>query len=112
MGRNKGNGVHRGFSMGCEVLTNTDHFTWTDVRAGAGSGDQSRRVVPFPRGGRGGVVHGDGLWTFTTDIQWVEGAEGNWLRDELAAVTRDLLVWAREDKANSVREHPGERRAA
>lgn len=69
-------------------------------------------VIPFPRGGRDGRNHHDVDWTFTTDVRWVDGAEGDWLRKELAGVVRELLVWASDDMTNSEGEEPGEERWA
>jgi len=59
--------------------------------------DEGGRVIPFPRVGRGPVMRDDRDWTFTTEVCWVDGAEGSWLRDELAGVVRDLLAWAHND---------------
>lgn len=69
-------------------------------------------VIPFPRGGRDGRNHGDVDWTFITDVRWVGGPDGEWLRKELAGVVRELLVWASEDMTNSEDEDPGEERRA
>jgi hypothetical protein len=37
-------------------------------------------------------------WGFVAEVGWIGGAEGEWLRGELAAVVRDLLLWARDDQ--------------
>jgi len=50
----------------------------------AGPGRRARH-----RGGSGGGEH----WRFITRVRRVDGAEGEWLRRELAAVVRDLAVW-------------------
>lgn len=46
---------------------------------------------------------GGGL-DFTAHITYVDGAEGERLRRELAAVTRELLVWATERKRDRDRD--------
>jgi hypothetical protein len=52
-------------------------------------------------------------WTFTTEIDWVDGAEGEWLRHELAVVVRALLVWAWDDMSSGgAPQHEEKRRAA
>ena len=68
-------------------------------------------VLPFPSGGRDGQRRGDTRWAFTTSLRSVDGAEGEWLRRELARALRDLLAWAREDMT-SVVHGTGEERAA
>ncbi len=74
--------------------------------------DEGGRVIPFPRGGRDGIHRADGRWDFRTEVRWVEGAEGEWLRHELADVLRDVLVWARNDLADALPDDRQERRAA
>lgn len=69
-------------------------------------------VIAFPRGGRDGRDHGEVDWTFITDVRWVDGSDGEWLRKELAGVVRELLVWASEDMINSEDGDPGEERRA
>lgn len=83
-------------------MNDADRPEATDV-----SSDDGGRVLPFPPGGH------DGRWTFSTDISWVSGAEGEWLRRELAGALRDLLVWAREDMVgDAVQDDEDEARAA
>ncbi len=70
------------------------------------------KVIPFPPGGRHGRNPSQADWAFTTDVRWVDGAEGEWLRKELASVVRELLVWASAEMNNSDDEHHGETRRA
>lgn len=42
-------------------------------------------------------------WTFHRQVKQVTGTEAQRLSAELATVVRDLLVWAREDAAGTVR---------
>lgn len=77
--------------------------------------DQRAQVVPFPPSGRGPGRHGGDQWDFRTEVHHVGGTEGAWLRQELAAVIRDLLVWAHEDMSRRVDQdhhHGEEERAA
>lgn len=74
--------------------------------------DEGGRVIPFPPGGQEGLRPGTGRWTFTTDVRWVGGAEGEWLRRELGGVVRDLLAWARDDMAAEEFHGGEEKRAA
>ena len=67
------------------------------------------RVIPFPRGGHGPLRRDDRDWMFTTEVRWVDGTEGEWLRHELVGVVRDLLAWAHDDMDG---RHADERRAA
>ena len=55
------------------------------------------KVIPFPPGGRKGRNRSEADWTFATEVRGVYGAEGAWLRKELAGVVRELLVWASDD---------------
>ena len=75
------------------------------------SGPDVGQVIPFPRGGRDGRNHSEVDWTFTTDIHWVDGADGAWLRKELAGVVRALLVWASHDMNDTAEGHHGEEAA-
>lgn len=83
-----------------------------------GTGDETReeneggRIVPFPSGGRDGPWQGQARWVFTTEVRGIGGAEGQWLRHELAGVVRDLLTWARDDLTGSGIDDEGEKRAA
>lgn len=57
-------------------------------------------VIPFPcHGVPMGSVSSD-RWEFQTEVRYVDGSEADWLRRELAAVLRALLVWARDDQVN------------
>lgn len=47
-------------------------------------------------------------WTFTTEVRSVTGEQGDWLRSKIAAVVRDLLLWAQDD----LRRNDGEEEAA
>ena len=82
-------------------------------RADAAAGEPDvAKVIPFPLGGRDGRKHSQPDWVFATDIRWVDGAEGEWLRKELASVVRELLVWACDDMNIRDDEHHGETRRA
>lgn len=70
------------------------------------------KAIPFPPGGCGGRNRNQADWAFTTDVRWVDGAEGEWLRKELAGVVRELLLWACDDMNHSDDEHHGETRRA
>lgn len=74
--------------------------------------EEAAIVLPFPAGGRDGQRRSDTRWAFTTSVRWVGGAEGDWLRRELARVLRDLLAWAREDMTGDAVHDTGEERAA
>jgi hypothetical protein len=70
------------------------------------------KVIPFPPGGRDGRNHSQADWPFTTNVRWVDGAEGEWLCKELASVVRELLLWACDDMNISDDERHGETRRA
>lgn len=50
------------------------------------------------------VERRSGGMEFTAHVTYVDGAEGERLRRELAAVTRELLVWAAERKRDRDRD--------
>ena len=78
----------------------------------APDGSDLGQVIPFPPGGRDGRNHSEVDWTFSTDIHWVDGADGAWLRKELADVVRALLVWASHDMNDVAEGNRGEERRA
>lgn len=52
-------------------------------------------------------------WQISSEVRPVGGAEGQWLRRELHAVVRDLLLWAQQDIATESPVNPEyEERAA
>jgi hypothetical protein len=74
--------------------------------------DERGRSSRSRRGERRRHGHAE-RWQFATEIRAVGGAEGEWLRRELAGVVGELLVWARDDMAVDVHPDPGdEERAA
>lgn len=74
------------------------------------STDDDRYVIPLPPRGDDRCHNSGHGWSYTTEIQWVGGQEGDWLRRELAGVLRNLLVWARDD-LDSPGAHDEERAA-
>lgn len=97
--------------MGWVAVTSADRPERRDTGPGSGR-DEGGRVLPFPPGGRDGLRRAEAGWTFTTNVRWIGGTEGEWLRRELASVLRDLLAWARDDMAGDVVQDDGEERAA
>ena len=77
-------------------MTGPDRLEWNDTTPPRND-DSDRVVVPLPRRRSDAARLGEGHWEFHTDIRWIAGAEGTWLRQELAAVIRDLLIWAHDD---------------
>jgi hypothetical protein len=69
-------------------------------------------VIPFPQATRNPNKHRTERWKLAVDVRGVGGAEGEWLRRELAAVVRELLLWAREDLSSSELSDDHEERAA
>lgn len=53
--------------------------------------DRSDNVVPLP------LHPATAAWTLTSEVNYVDGVEGEWLRRELAGALRELLIWARDD---------------
>jgi hypothetical protein len=55
------------------------------------------RIIPFPLHRRGLRDADRGKWSFSTNVHAVTGSDAEWLRDQLARLVKDLLVWARAD---------------
>jgi hypothetical protein len=53
--------------------------------------DRPDNVVPLP------PRQATEAWTFTSEVNYADGVEGEWLRRELAGALRELLIWARDD---------------
>lgn len=93
-------------------MTGPDRLECNDI-ASAHTDDSGRVVVPLPRGRRDAARSGDDRWEFRTEVRRIAGTEGAWLRQELAAVIRDLLVWAHDDLSRQTsQDHGKEQRAA
>lgn len=96
-------------SPGRPAMTGAGSSHRANRAAGRGHGEGGQ-IIPFPRGGDG-VPLDDDRWEFRTEVHWVGGADGKWLRRELAGVLRELLTWARDDMTGDF-ENDGEEQAA
>lgn len=77
-------------------MTAADRPRRTHATSGPGRG-KDRRGVPFPPGRSDSDQRRENRWELNSEVRWVGGSEGDWLRHELAGVLRDLLDWARDD---------------
>jgi hypothetical protein len=77
-------------------VTAADRPRRTHATSGPGRG-KDRRDVACPPGKPDSRQRRENRWELDSEVRWVGGSEGDWLRHELAGVLRDLLGWARED---------------
>lgn len=77
-------------------------MTWRDhehPEAPESDGDSSGiHLIPSPRDGRDAGRSVQGKWEFDAVVHEAQGADADWLAAELATVTRDLLLWARQER--------------
>lgn len=92
-------------------MTVEDRPARTDGESGSDS-DEGGRIIPFPPCGRDGLRNTDQRWSFVTEVRWVDGVEGEWLRHQLAGVLQDLLEWARDDMTGDGTHDEGQEGAA
>jgi hypothetical protein len=77
-------------------VTAADRPRRTHATSGPGRG-KDRRGVGCPPGRPDSRQRRENRWELNNEVRWVGGSEGDWLRQELAGVLRDLLDWAHED---------------